>query len=791
MYDFLIYFSRLSPLLVIMINLPLGLIVYFNNKHEKLNLYYLLFSILMSMGGLACFIQGITRTKSLAIYADQLYYIAMIFIPVVYNRFTQLFTRINRKKTLYYFLPVTAFLVILNFTSFFRSDVILKFDNRYIIEPNFGWYIFMVYFFLLLAISFLDLFRAILIKKKQDTMSIKFFIVGSIFALFCAVFYYLLVPDINSNLSYSIFNLLSSFFGVIFGMFMVYNILYLKFLDVEIILKRSSYFLVLFLLVILPFVMVVNYLSDRLFALVGGHAYLITAILWTIFILFSEYIKEWMKRMTDSLFYAADYNYDKVLDRVNRKLSEITDIYFLLYSLHEDITKYLKVKNAGIFLPNKTRTKYYYVELEEMDNFIDSRKRSKLLSISTNHSLFTVIQKVQGNILVREELLKTIDYNEDIKLQECLTVIDMIGAEVLIGSVFKNRLNGILVVTKKKSGERFKPKDFRLLRFMINQGSLVLMRIFEIEEKTRIAIEKKMHMEHKIELEEKNNQLGKALIELKGAQDRLIEEEQLTAMGKLSGEVAHDIRNPLSSMNRLFTYVKQEDMINNNDKVILSLYDAIEKSDFAEKAKALKSLKYLLVNNKEINSVIEETIQINDKLRKIADDFLDYSRTSKDIPTEKVKVKELLLRIIKQFNSSDDVNKYKVILKVADIPESTVVMFEHQLQKIFMNIIDNAIKAVIENDIDYKEVTVGGYETKIGNQEMIGVFIKDNGVGIPAEHLNTIFKPFYTKRKNLMGTGLGLAIVKKLVEDANGDITVESKENEGTEFKLFLPCHIR
>ncbi len=791
MYDFLIYFSRLSPLLVIMINLPLGVIVYFNNKHEKLNLYYLLFSILMSMGGLACFIQGITRTKSLAIYADQLYYIAMIFIPVVYNRFTQLFTRINRKKTLYYFLPVTAFLVILNFTSFFRSDVILKFDNRYIIEPNFGWYIFMVYFFLLLAISFLDLFRAILSKKKQDTMSIKFFIVGSIFALFCAVFYYLLVPDINSNLSYSIFNLLSSFFGVIFGMFMVYNILYLKFLDVEIILKRSSYFLVLFLLVILPFVMVVNYLSDRLFALVGGHAYLITAILWTIFILFSEYIKEWMKRMTDSLFYAADYNYDKVLDRVNRKLSEITDIYFLLYSLHEDITKYLKVKNAGIFLPNKTRTKYYYVELEEMDSFIDTRKRSKLLSISTNHSLFTVIQKVQGNILVREELLKTIDYNDDVKLKECLTVIDMIGAEALIGSVFKNRLNGILVVTKKKSGERFKPKDFRLLRFMINQGSLVLMRIFEIEEKTRIAIEKKMHMEHKIELEEKNNQLGEALIELKGAQDRLIEEEQLTAMGKLSGEVAHDIRNPLSSMNRLFTYVKQEDMINNNDKVILSLYDSIEKSDFAEKTKALKSLKYLLVNNKEMNSVIEETIQINDKLRKIADDFLDYSRTSKDIPTEKVKVKELLLRIIKQFNSSDDVNKYKVIIKVEDIPESTVVMFEHQLQKIFMNIIDNAIKAVIENDSDFKEVIVGGYETTIANKEMIGVSIKDNGVGIPSEHLNTIFKPFYTKRKNLMGTGLGLAIVKKLIEDAKGDITVESKENEGTEFKLFLPCHSR
>ncbi|GEM_PF-7110341 len=787
MYDFLIYFSRISPLLVILINLPLGLIVFFNNKHEKLNLYYLFFSILMSLGGLACFIQGITRTDSVALYADYLYYFAMVFIPIVYNRFTQLFTRIDRTKILFYFFPVSLILLILNFTDLFRSDVVLKFDNRYIIEPAIGWYVFIAYFFILLAISFIDLVSAIYIRKKEDTKSIKFFIVGSVFALFCAVFYYLLIPDINSNLSYSVFNLLSSFFGVIFGMFMVFNILYLKFLDVEIILKRSSYFLVLFLLVILPFVMLVNFLSDKLFSIVGDHSYLLTAILWTVFIIFSEYIKEWMKRLTDSLFYAADYNYDKVLDRVNRKLSEITDIYFLLYSLQEDILKYLKVQDAGMFLPNKTKTKYYYVELDQMDNFIDTRKRSKLLSISSTHSLFSVIEKAQGNILVKEELIKTIDYNDDVKLKECLSVFDLIGAEALVGSVFKNKLNGILVVSRKKSGERFKPKDFRLLRFMINQGSLVLMRIFEIEEKTRISIEKKMHMEHKQELEEKNEQLREALVELKSAQERLIEEEQLSAMGKLSGEVAHDIRNPLSSMNRLFTYVKQEEIINNNDKVIVNLYEELEKSNLQDKSKLLKSLKYLLVNNKEINSVIDETMQINDKLRKIADDFLDYSRTSKDIPTEKVSLNRLLLRITNQFSASDEVKKNNVVLTIDDIPEAKVMMFEHQVQKVTMNIIDNAIKAVIENDIDLKEVIISGYETVIENRNMICVSVKDNGVGIPSEHLNTIFKPFYTKRKNLTGTGLGLAIVKKIVEDAKGDITVESKESVGTEFKLFLP----
>ena len=57
------------------------------------------------------------------------------------------------------------------------------------------------------------------------------------------------------------------------------------------------------------------------------------------------------------------------------------------------------------------------------------------------------------------------------------------------------------------------------------------------------------------------------------------------------------------------------------------------------------------------------------------------------------------------------------------------------------------------------------------------------------EHLINIFKPFYTKRKNLQGTGLGLSIVKKIVESAGGIVTVSSTEGVGTIFKLIIPCY--
>jgi len=148
-----------------------------------------------------------------------------------------------------------------------------------------------------------------------------------------------------------------------------------------------------------------------------------------------------------------------------------------------------------------------------------------------------------------------------------------------------------------------------------------------------------------------------------------------------------------------------------------------------------------------MQSVIDETMQINDKLRKIADDFLDYSRTSKDIPTEKVNVFDSLDRMVSQFQVSEEVKKYDVKVSINKVANKNILMFDHQVQKVFMNIIDNAIKAVIENDKDEKFVEVCGYGTMMQDREMVCVSIKDNGVGIDPEHITTIFKPFYTKRK--------------------------------------------
>jgi two-component system NtrC family sensor kinase len=100
-----------------------------------------------------------------------------------------------------------------------------------------------------------------------------------------------------------------------------------------------------------------------------------------------------------------------------------------------------------------------------------------------------------------------------------------------------------------------------------------------------------------------------------------------------------------------------------------------------------------------------------------------------------------------------------------------------------MNLLANAAQAV----------SVKGGEVRISTRtsgEFVTVAVSDTGGGIPSEHLNRIFDPFYTTKPVGEGTGLGLSISFGIVERHGGTITVETEMNKGTSFTVRLPIHI-
>jgi two-component system NtrC family sensor kinase len=114
-----------------------------------------------------------------------------------------------------------------------------------------------------------------------------------------------------------------------------------------------------------------------------------------------------------------------------------------------------------------------------------------------------------------------------------------------------------------------------------------------------------------------------------------------------------------------------------------------------------------------------------------------------------------------------------------DIPVTSADPY--QLQQVFINIINNAYDALLENNGGTLDIFTFQKENSIIME------FKDNGTGIPKDHLKKVFDPFFTTKEVGKGTGLGMSIVCGIVTDHGGTIDVESEVGKGTKFTIQLP----
>jgi len=139
-----------------------------------------------------------------------------------------------------------------------------------------------------------------------------------------------------------------------------------------------------------------------------------------------------------------------------------------------------------------------------------------------------------------------------------------------------------------------------------------------------------------------------------------------------------------------------------------------------------------------------------------------------------------LIDLIKEVN-----NAFNTFIKLVDLPEQCVIQGDRKrLKSVFQNIIDNAMKYALEDS--------NPIEIKLSNQEnKVIVTIKDDGKGIPKEHLPNIFKPFYrvdsSRSKQTGGHGLGLNLCQKIIEAHKGNITIQNNNTRGIVVSITLP----
>jgi two-component system NtrC family sensor kinase len=227
---------------------------------------------------------------------------------------------------------------------------------------------------------------------------------------------------------------------------------------------------------------------------------------------------------------------------------------------------------------------------------------------------------------------------------------------------------------------------------------------------------------------------------------------RLASIGRLAAGVAHEINNPLAIINEKAGLMK--DIIDITENVphrekLLALIAAI-----AQSVNRCRTITHRLLGFARQMDVNLEMIDINTVIREVLQ-FLE---------------KEILYRDIRLELDMDN-----------GLP--SIESDKGQLQQVFLNIINNAIDAVQEEG--FIKIKTFRY-----NQDSVGVSIRDNGHGIPADKLKQIFEPFYTTKEKGKGTGLGLAITYGIVNKLGGEIKVDSEVGRGTVFTVILPLRV-
>ena len=257
--------------------------------------------------------------------------------------------------------------------------------------------------------------------------------------------------------------------------------------------------------------------------------------------------------------------------------------------------------------------------------------------------------------------------------------------------------------------------------------------------------------------------LRRRVVRLRAAEERAQRQERLAELGALTGGLAHEIKNPLSTIG-LNVQLASE---------------AIVDSTLTDEDKAM------LV--RRVETVEREAT----RLANILNDFLRFAGRIKLAPAES-DLREVVEELVDFYRPQCD--QHKVVLR-ADLPAAPVVarVDPALVKQALLNLLINATQVMAAQDAPSRELMIrlmpAAQPAAKGQREItpreIAIHVIDTGPGIPAEKHAEIFRPYVTGRKG--GSGLGLAVTRRIVEEHGGRIDLFSEPGKGSDFMVRLP----
>lgn len=277
---------------------------------------------------------------------------------------------------------------------------------------------------------------------------------------------------------------------------------------------------------------------------------------------------------------------------------------------------------------------------------------------------------------------------------------------------------------------------------------------------------------------------------LRETQTELIHKEQMAGIGRLAAGIAHEINNPLgfitSNIETLKEYmmelIKVEEIF---EHIVVNFFNELP-DHIKRKIKDDVDIKEIKFIKEDEALLFEDTMDGLGRVKRIVSGLKNFSNIDKNDELHSYNISESIENIMHiTLSESRDIGQVDVDLK--DIPD--IFAYGSELNQALLNIIRNGISAI--SDKGNKSEGVLKIKTDY-DDDYIYCTILDNGIGIPEEMYNDIFKPFFTTRPVGQGTGLGLSIAYDVIVNKHkGAIDLESIVGEGTNVTIKLPRFLK
>lgn len=232
------------------------------------------------------------------------------------------------------------------------------------------------------------------------------------------------------------------------------------------------------------------------------------------------------------------------------------------------------------------------------------------------------------------------------------------------------------------------------------------------------------------------------ITELKQSREFIQQTEKLTVMGELAAGIAHEIRNPLTSL-KGFTQLLGNGMDANHDFIEI-----------------------MITEIERINTIVSELL---------------FLAKPKKVHFKNIELGKLLKSMITLMNAQANLYGVTINFNICKKQRSIILFgLEDQIKQVFINLIKNAIESMPDGG----EITIN----VTGNDNIVEIKIIDKGYGIPHELLSKLGQPFFTTKEK--GTGLGLMVCYSIIEGHQGTLIIDSIKGKGTTVCIKLPlCH--